>query len=196
MRIRKLCIVVGSVMTFLIGVSVPMTVVHADESTGTIMMIEEGRVLNPEAIRVVGYADSDERLPERSVSEISEPLRLEPTWTNPNYAGGKTRAVKEAACTSAHYKVITKVGAGGGYSYRCWTGSGFYYSKTAFDTWGGGVQTVCPGRNKGAIYYQGTWDYGDHWKWSPLRGPLPSNASNYCYNFKDGLMKYRAVMLN
>lgn len=168
------------------------------EVTGTIQLIERGRILNPEAIEYAGD-DSNLLSPAHNMSPEQQ-LDLEPTWQNPYYmptANPSLQSVIKTHCTATNYKVISKVGGeiGGGYMYDCWAGNGFYYSPTAFSTYGGGVTAVCPGNNKGAIYIQGAWNNGDNWNWSTYRGPYPNNGGAYCFYFGN-LMKYRAVMLN
>ena len=190
-------------LAFAIGTSVITDVSFAAEtiSNGSIQIIERGIILNPE---VLEYAGEDSAVSDVSdevtLTQSPEELQLQPTWQNPYYTPAdkpNTRSVVKTSCTNDNYKVISKVGGepGGGYMYDCWAGSGFYYSATAFSTYGGGVTAVCPGNNKGAIYIQGAWNNGDNWNWSTYRGPYPNNGESYCFYFNN-LMKYRAVMLN
>ncbi|MFT9231316.1 MAG: hypothetical protein ABF515_01570 [Bifidobacterium sp.] len=205
---KKWAAPIGFCLTAFLLSSFFVPAVSADElsddtpaSTGNVELIETGNVLNPDALINAGSATDDETtISPMRVTATTDELELQPTWQNPAYvsrtssSGMMSRAsVVSSVCTTKNYKVITKVGgeAGSGYVYQCWSGKGTYTSSTAFPTYGGGVTAVCPGNNKGQIYYRATW--GGSWFWSLVRGPVSTNST--CYSFAAQMM-YRSIRLN
>lgn len=203
LRITSICLCVIALLLSSLFVPAASADESSDAQTGSgenVELIETGIVLNPEALVNAGSATSDE--PEH-VTTTTDTLELQPTWQRSNQSARSTSLTSRAlppfigpsVCdsTNSSYKVISKVGGekGSGYVYDCYMGSGTYTSATAFPTYGGGVTAVCPGNNKGQIYYRATW--GGDWFWSRVRGPETSGST--CYYF-DALMMYKTVKLN
>lgn len=95
-----------------------------------------------------------------------------------------------ATCSSGDYKVIITQVAQAGTVSECFRGVGTAsYSNSVMAS----VVGVCPGSNKGQIYYQAN----GNWHWSTLRGPYASNST--CFNFASSGVypsKFSKVYLN